>query len=238
MRSPPDRPRLRLIALVAAALLGAPAPGAGIVRDTRTLLVDGARETWRLVWDGKPQSVCGPQQVDMAITCHCSGWAYGEYGRLALVRSRDGKTIERMDLRALFGHFDYPDAAKVEGTAYLQRWPVHASDVDRMLRADPRLEADIRRRAAPVVMQLRDYDRDGAATEFLVQVGTMPCGKRQFAALGVTRGNRHLHALATAAHPDRPLTLPRHGRHCWHVQGPARSSPGRAAMMAANCAAS
>jgi hypothetical protein len=57
-------------------------------------------------------------------------------------------------------------------------------------------------------MKLADYDRDGFASEFLVQVGTLPCGKRQFSAVGVTTSNPHLHALSSTAHPDTALTMP------------------------------
>jgi hypothetical protein len=100
-----------------------------VVREQRTVAIDGAKETWQLVWDGKPGSVCGPDNIDLAMTCPCSGWAYGEYGKLLLVRSRDGQEIERMDLRPLFDKFDSPEPGKVAGSAYLQRWPLKLSDM-------------------------------------------------------------------------------------------------------------
>jgi len=84
-----------------------------VVREQRTVIVDEAKEKWQLVWDGKPSTVCGPDEVYMAITCPCSGWAYAEYGKLFLVRSRGGHEIERVDLRPLFGMFDYPEARPV-----------------------------------------------------------------------------------------------------------------------------
>jgi hypothetical protein len=179
-----------------------------VVREQQTVTVGDATEAWRLVWDGKPSTVCGPDEVFMAITCPCYGWAYGEYGKLLLVRSRGDQEIERLDLRPLFGMFDYPDAQKVAGTAYLQRWPLKLSDMDRETSGDRHLIAEIKRRPAPKIMKVADYDREGSQTEFLMQVGTLPCGKRQFAAIGVTRTVPHLHALTSVSHPERPLIMP------------------------------
>ena len=180
-----------------------------VVREQREVHVNGIPETWRLVWDGKPGIVCGPDEVYMAITCPCSGWGYGEYGKLYLTRNRDGREIERMDLRPLFGQFDYPDADKLKGFAYLPRWPMKLmSDFDRENIGDPNLVADIKRRPAPAIMKFADYDRSGDGTQFLLQVGVLPCGKRQFAAIGLTKNNPHLHALTTVAHPEQPLMIP------------------------------
>jgi hypothetical protein len=175
-----------------------------VVREQQTVTVEYATETWRLMWDGKPSSVCGPDEVFMAITCPCSGWAYGESGKLFLVRSRGGQEIERMDLRPLFREYE------VAGTAYLQRWPLKLSDMHREANGDRSLIAEIKRRPAPEIMKLADYDRDGSQTEFLMQVGTLPCGKRQFAAIGVTKAVPHLHALTSVSHPDKPLIMPEH----------------------------
>jgi hypothetical protein len=182
------------------------ASGETVVREERAVTINGASETWRLVWDAPPATVCGPEDVSLATTCPCSGLAYGEYGKLSLVRTRDGREVERMDLRPLFGQFDDPDD-KVAGLAYATRWPLAQTDADREARHDGGLIADIKRRPAPVIMTFADYDRNGAATEFLLQVGTLPCGKNQFAAIGVA-GDGRLRALSSAAHPDAPLTMP------------------------------
>ena len=56
-------------------------------------------------------------------------------------------------------------------------------------------------------MNFADYDRNGAASEFLLQVGTQPCGKHQFAAIGIASDGR-LRALSSAAKPDAPLMMP------------------------------
>jgi hypothetical protein len=204
------RPILRgVLALILAA--SAPiADAASVLREQRTLTVAGQQEVWRLVWAAKPKTVCSADEIIMAMTCPCTGWAYGEYGDLALVRIREGREIERMALKSLFGRFDYPEAEKVEGSAYLQRKPFKYGDFARSEKGDRRLAAEIERRPATRIMNLADYDADGRATEFLMQVGTEPCGKTQFVALGVTASDPHLHALTSAAHPERPLIMPLH----------------------------
>ena len=52
-----------------------------------------------------------------------------------------------------------------------------------------------------------DYDHDGQASEFLLQVGNAPCGKRLMALIGISRNQPHLHAFSSTAHPERPLVL-------------------------------
>ena len=193
------------------------------VRESRALNVRGARELWQLVWEGKPATVCGPDEVPLAITCPCTGFAYGEYGNLALVRRRNGREVERMQLAPLFGMSDYPEAERVRGKAILQRWPLFVDDLSSADRSDPKLLQDIRRRRQPTTIQLADYDRDGLATEFLIQVGTLPCGKLQFAAVGISVKEPHLHALASATNPNAPLIMP---RTAWDVllKGPGTTA--------------
>ena len=197
---------LRPAVLIAAILAAAGARAEPVVREEKTVTINGASETWRLVWDAPPATVCGPEDVSMATTCPCSGLAYGEYGKLSLTRTRDGREIERMDLRPLFGQFDDPDE-KVAGLAYATRWPLAPADVDREDKHDAGLIAEIKRRPAPVIMDFADYDRNGSASEFLLQVGTLPCGKHEFAAIGIASDGR-LRALSSTAHPAAPLMMP------------------------------
>lgn len=178
-----------------------------VVRESRVVMVHGAQEIWQLVWDAKPSIVCGSDRVSSAITCPCSGFAYGEYGDLSLVRQRGGET-ERMPLSPLFGMFDGPDFDRTRGKAILQRWPLEADDLPREDRGDPTLVAVIMDRNERTLIEPADYDRDGSATEFLIQVGTLPCGKLQFAAIGVAPTSNRLHTLSSLAKPDEPLIMP------------------------------
>lgn len=195
---------------IALAALGTSAATSERVREEQALKVDGAQEVWRLVWSGKTRLVCRPDEVEMAITCPCSGWAYGESGRLSLVRLRRDREVERLPLGPLFAGFEGPVGDVAEGDGYLQRWPERRSDMDRALREDPKLAAEIMRRPDVRIMTFGDYDHDGQASEFLVQVETLPCGKRQYMALGVSKANPRLHAIGSVAHPDKPLVLPAH----------------------------
>jgi hypothetical protein len=193
---------------VAAPLWAAGQPAANdVVREQAALRVQDTTETWRLVWDGKPDEVCRPDDVADAATCPCNGFAYAESGKLALTRQRDGKELDRLDLSPLFMTTEHPAEDGVPGPAVLVRWPFAMTDMDRD--TDPDLVADVKRRPAPKIMRFADYDRDGLASEFLVQVGAGPCGHTEFAAVGLSGQPRRLHALATAAHPDRPLIMPR-----------------------------
>ncbi|HEX4240938.1 MAG TPA: hypothetical protein VHZ53_05970 [Steroidobacteraceae bacterium] len=178
------------------------------VREQHIVMVHGVEEQWQLVWTGKPSRVCGPQEVYMAVTCPCYGFAYGEYGKLSLVRKLGGREVERMDLRPLFGHFDYPEAQMVEGTAYVQRWPTQSDDLAREEHGDSKLVSEILHRQPTSIMHFEDYDQDGNATEFLLQVGVLPCGKQQFAAIGVSAKNDHLHAVTSVAKTNQPLLMP------------------------------
>lgn len=176
------------------------------VRESHAVTVRGVREIWQLVWEEKPKSVCEPEDVSSSTTCPCSGFAYGEYGDLALVRLRNGVEVERMQLGPLFGS-EYP--ADKLGKAILQRWPVLLDDLPRDDRGDPKLLADIKARRQPTIMRPADYDRDQFATEFLLQVATVPCGKHQYVAVGISAKEPHLHALRSIANPNEPLIMPR-----------------------------
>lgn len=176
-----------------------------VVREERTIMVAGHRETWRLEWQGKPVKACGADAVYMAITCPCAGLAYGEAGQLWLVRRRGGRDIEHLDLTPLFGKFDGP--GDVDGMATAQRWPMRDKDSDREADEDPKLIKDIEHRKPVRLMAFADYDHDGNATEFLLQVGTLPCGKLQLAAVGISPANPHLHVFGSVAHPNDPLMM-------------------------------
>jgi len=207
--------RRRLVCAVAALMFCAGfAPPPSLVRDQRDVVVGGIRETWRLVWADAPKEVCRADDVG-ASTCPCNGFAYGEAGDLWLERHRPGAQVERLRLAPLFKDYLDIDAPG----AVLQRTPWRESDGDPDGRALAVAAAIAARPAAPV-LRLADYDHDGRATEFLLQVGTMPCGKRMAVAVGVSRSNPHLHALSSAAHPKRPLVMP-----VWVWEALAKRSP-------------
>jgi len=176
-----------------------------ILREQRTVVVDRVTEHWRLVWRDKPQPACAPDDglEDSWTTCPCAGFAFGERGDLDLVRV--ARTSEdRLSLTALFDS----DLAPSDRTAILPRWEVLKED-----QAAPGKEASeaqaarIRQRPDVSIMNLRDYDHDGRATEFFVQTAAAPCGKRMGIVVGISRDRPVLHALASALHPEKALVL-------------------------------
>jgi len=210
-------PRTLLALLILIAPL-APAHGQPVVREQRNVTIDGVKEVWRLIWRDAPsgKNGCGLTHVDTATTCPCSGAAFAEVGDLVLERDRPGKSPEVMPLAPLFEGSDM--LANEEGSvAMLVRWPARLRDIDH-----PPAPAAIRARRAVPIMRLRDYNHDGIAGEFLLQIDTLPCGKHVLVAIGTTRDNPHLHALTSAEHPERPLALLQ-----WQWDALARSpSPG------------
>ncbi len=206
------QPSIIVAAVAAALIVAAPASATStqpaVVREERVVVVHGVPETWQLVWIGKPSEFCPAIDIELAMTCPCAGVAYGEAGNLWLIRKRNGHEVERMDLRPLFGNTGYPTNKDLDGRAYLQARPMRDSDINLTDKNNPALLAEIKRRPAPVIMTFGDYDRDGHATEFLLQVGTLPCGKLQFVAIGVSARKPRLHTFASAEAAHAPLRMP------------------------------
>lgn len=183
-----------------------------IVREQRTVIVDGAKEEWQLLWLAQPKSICGVKDIEAAISCPCSGFAYGEQGKLVLVRSRAGTKIEQMDMRQVFdiavsSDQDMDTPGEEPGMSYLQRWPFYLRDFNRKNLADAAIDAEIEKRAPVEILRFADYNHDGHGAKFLLHVGNVPCGKEQYVAVGVTADEPHLHVLSSAEFPDRPLVM-------------------------------
>jgi hypothetical protein len=175
--------------------------GQALIREEKSVVVDGATELWRLVWKQPPAPACSPDDPGW-FTCPCMGFAFGERGQLDLVCVRDGREIDRLALTPLFGHDDLPfDPPE----AIVQRWEQLQGDTET---SDARQFAG-RVHARPVVsaMNLADYDHDGRSTEFFLQTGVLPCGKIMGVVIGLSPGNPRLHAFGSALHPGQPLYL-------------------------------
>jgi hypothetical protein len=189
--------------------LAGPAAGEGpVTRDERVVKVDGVEETWRLEWIAAPELVCEPLDEGWPA-CPCTGFAFGEAGELDLVRLRDAREIDRLHLTPLFAQAEMPAGA--EGHAVLQRWPVRDVDGDAFARANAVGRREFRKRVMErklvPVLKLADFDHDGWATEFVLQVGSKPCGQRPSVVVGVSSKRPKLHVFDSADHPERPLVL-------------------------------
>ena len=177
-------------------------PKSSRVRESHRLLINGVEEVWRLEWETAPVPSCSPQDPDW-MTCPCDGFAFGEQGKLTLVRLSGNRIEEKFPLDPLFRNgLDNPSDGEA---VVLQRWKVLPKDMDV---DDPALlEKRLRSRPQAEVMQILDYNHDGQASEFFLQTGVLVCGKRMGVVIGVTPDKTKLHVLGTAAHPETPLVL-------------------------------
>ena len=166
--------------------------GGAVVRDDEALTIDGVKEMWRIEWAKAPTPHCMGAEWN---TCPCAGFAFGEKGAMDLVRpARAGQPEDRLRLDAFF-----------EGKeTRMAHWPVLASDSGKA--PEP---MDVAMRPATSIIKYADYDRDGRATEFLLQVAAGPCGHAAAIAVGISKSNGKLHALASAETPNEPVTFDR-----------------------------
>ncbi len=195
-----------LMGLSLAACYGiAQADDAKLVREQKTIVVNGHRETWQLRWlrAPKPSPDCSPMGESYENNCLCAGFAYGESGRLEVVRRVGGKTE-----RLVLDQFDRAGGFDTEGPdTVLRKWEPQAQDPTD--RSDPaaivKLITALKHRPQADVLALGDYLHDGVGRQFPFQVGQMTCGKRMNILVGVTAQNPHLHAIQPAAHAAEPI---------------------------------
>ena len=147
------------------------------------------------------------------------GFAFGEQGKLTLVRLRGNQVVESFPLDPLFKNgLDNPSEGE---SAVLRLYDVLPKDMD--IEDPALLEKRLRSRAKAEVMQIVDYNHDGQASEFFLQIGTLPCGKRMGVVIGITPSQPKLHVFGTAAHPEIPLTMEeREWKALLHSAGPFR----------------
>jgi hypothetical protein len=174
-----------------------------LLREEQIVWIGGVAERWQLRWRKTPVPSCdaaGP----MWITCSCRGFAFGEAGQMDLIRIRERREMERFPLTPFFDGNSPNEGPEV----IMQRWAVSPHDIDAVESAE--LPARVRRRPVAKAIQFDDYDHDGVASEFFLQTGTLPCGKRTGIVLGVSRRNPKLHAFGTVLNPGKPLTMQIH----------------------------
>jgi len=169
-----------------------------VVREEKPVVVDGVTEVWRLVWKQPPKPACSTDDAG-SFTCPCNGFAFGEAGKLDLLRIRIGREIDRLSLTPLF-----VEVPVNPPQALVQRWEPSGRDINTDA---PALARRARLRPVVDIMDLADYDHDGKSTEFFLQTNTEPCGKRYGVVLGLSAGNQRLHAFGSVRRPRRPLVL-------------------------------
>ncbi|MDD2736074.1 MAG: hypothetical protein PHF56_19245 [Desulfuromonadaceae bacterium] len=172
----------------------------GILREQQTIVIDGIAEQWRLEWMTMPIPNCNPESEGWS-SCPCAGFSFGEQGDLVLVRIRPGKKDEHLQLTPYFMNGDTTG----QSLPILRRWDPIESDFDQ--RYSFGFPIMVRLRPLAQVMNLTDYDNDGRATEFFVQLESVPCGKRSGIVVGISRDNPHLHAFTSTKNNKEPLSL-------------------------------
>jgi hypothetical protein len=178
-----------------------PASANPLLREEQKITVNGIAEIWRLEWKSAPEeSLCGTGDPDVAMTCPCGGFAYGESGQLDLVRLANGKEINRLELTPLFER-----VLSNQNGAILQKWPVDEKDFSNV-HLDGFSEL-VRMRPIVRVMNFADYNHDGNSTEFFLQTSVAPCSKILGVVIGVTPKNPKLHAFGSKTNPNEPLVL-------------------------------
>lgn len=188
---------MSVVALAAAASGGRQQP---VVRERRRVVVGADTEEWRLEWKSPPREVCSPNDGGFAFARPCTGWAFGEAGHLVLIRQRRGALDERFELDSFFEETP-------TGGAVLQRWPTELWDFPGSFDAGPLPDSVSRRiRSRPVVMVMRlgDYDHDGRATEFVLEVEPYRTGS---VLVGLSVKNPTLHVFGSALHSNSRLML-------------------------------
>jgi hypothetical protein len=179
--------------------------GTGILREQREVTIGGVKEIWRLEWKSSPTPVCTPESGDDWMTCPCNGFEFGEDGDLDLVRVGPGVPEDRLHLTPF-----YSDLSTPGNKAVLRRWPVAKGDSEG--EAGPAFTKKVKSRPPVSLINLADYDRDGQAAEFVLQVGSGPCGHQQAIVVGIDAQNPRLHAFGTADNPQAPIVLERPGQ--------------------------
>ena len=168
-----------------------------VVREELQVQVGAVTERWRLEWRSAPTLAC----FEGLVTCPCEGFAQAEQGELDLVRLRPGEVPTRLPLSPLFGE---PPSGQTRPQAMLRGWM--PSPKDEELPQEQWKQA-LRRRPRTRAMVLGDYDHDGQAREFVLQIAAEGCGLRAAVLVGIDRREGRLRALGTAEHPERPLVL-------------------------------
>jgi hypothetical protein len=178
-----------------------------LIRQQKTIVVDGVEEVWQLRWEKPPEPICAADDAESSLTCPCTGFAYGEQGNLTLIRDRPGSPSESLVLGPFF--VDPGFGGHSPGASVVQRWqPVYDGDDSDWKHAnDKDFAAEVRKRKPTDLMLFADYDHDGRATTFLLQVAAKPCGKRQMILVGISKTDPHLHVFSTSEKPHSPLVL-------------------------------
>lgn len=181
---------------------------ASLVREEARVMVDGHEEVWRLRWHAAPATACFER--DDWWTCPCRDVERGQRGDATLERLRDGAVIDSLPLApdARVDGDERAHESSSEVVLPLRELRVNVGSEEEDARRERDLaDSDFEGRPVVPVITLRDYDRDGRATEFLVRAETQACGYQPYALVGLSRAHPWLHFFRDADEPGAPARL-------------------------------
>jgi hypothetical protein len=95
-----------------------------VIREKRTVRVDGAVETWRIQWRDSPSTTCMS-----AWNCICGPFGHAQRGEADLIRSRPGSLEEVFPLSSIFPEgLDTPPIELSDAILRAWRFDEHDSD--------------------------------------------------------------------------------------------------------------
>ncbi|MFO0608878.1 MAG: hypothetical protein U0324_37275 [Polyangiales bacterium] len=162
----------------------APSPD---VRESRTVIVDGVAEEWRVRFVTPPGE--NPPIPEDEWNCIVGFYNRFDRGDAVLERLRDGVVIDR---------FDNPCGPSGVNDSCAPRLliPRHVTPYVPGRRTLPAATTD--RHPWTTWLDLADYNHDGQATELAAYVGHLACGVEVSAVIGITRERPRLHVLRWA----------------------------------------
>ena len=196
--TPETKPAPAPASVLATAPTSAPAlPSDPLVRERVEVTISGVKEQWTLRWEAPPKPYCDIPED--AMTCPCDGFGYGEAGSLSLIRERAGLPKEKLLLDPMFSDGTGPSTSSI-----LLKTPYQ--EVDGGYSGD-QIKEELTKRKPSTIMDIKDFNQDGLAAEFVLQVNAGPCGHQQGVLLGVDVKGGPLKVFGGAANPGAPLVL-------------------------------
>gem|GEM_PF-1143181 len=181
-------------------------PANGVRDSALVSLGNGVTETWRLAWTSPPTPYCSSydEVTDPAAWCR-KGLLFSDRGSAELRRERDGAVVDRFSLDPIYAG----DDVYGPGRPAFPRWSLTSAEVGALLSAPPGTDFRARFEGRPLarILTLADFNGDGIAAEFVVQIGASPFGGGRAAALVGLRSDRRLGVFGGPLTGSSPVVL-------------------------------
>lgn len=158
------------------------------IAEEHRVLVDGVEEVWRVRFTTPPRL---PEPLPEDSTCVERYWERFDVRRAVIERVRDGEVVDRL-MNPSSG-LDNDDVVPL-AEAVLVPGRVGLPVGQRRLTL-----AESERLPRPTVLSIGDYNHDGQATEFVLDMGPLVCGNDYSGVVGLDQRHRRLHVLEWGA---------------------------------------